>query len=1645
MKTRLTEIKDGAARGRRPAQRRGSVIVLAIGALAALAIVAIAYTVAVRTDRASATTHAASLDGRRQAEAVAGDIASLLAADLNGGKIVTPDMPRFIDGNFNPVAGTSAGAIRLWPRAFEDGDYIDAPRVEKRPDRHTFGLAYANEIPGANSGNAGWRLDVRNATAGVTEPSVAPVQDDPWLASSEPAPSSLATPTGAWDTWAQITNMRSAYRWRKEAAGNDYYWMRDDGRYADLARFFLSPRANDLGRGDPDADLMSQRDATNDPSDWFDEYAPLNPNSANDTINGPALGVNQRVFDFQMNAMGAARDPRPAGTTYELYSPDASGRPLPPTAMTSPRPIELDGLDYRYWTDTDGDLRPDARWQEIDALGSVGGLRWVAAVRIVDLSALVNVNTAVDGGLLANGAFAGMAAVQFPNQPAQTPPVGPQDTAAAGATPADVDLFRLLYGAHWDAGGNVGAWNGTTQTGVAPLGGGISHYSPAAQTSIPGTYAAERRAFREHLDKGLKLTDLINNAYFDGEFALPTAGPPFITLPRYNNTALWRFTRDERAAIYRLFGAAPFERQSFAKAYDLENEVELRTYWGVNSDKVLSPLEQRLDFGYMPGMASTNPGGPPAARRTGPLRAARSTDVERTFQYVRRPNSLTGLANDEAQGRPSVFDLRDDTRRLLTTYSGVGDFSPVPVLNDAIDNGRHVFGDRAVNRKVRLTDFPVNVPAGPSGATIEARKFEMIRQTFEAFTWALAPLATDKPLMPPLARADLSAIHAVSTGQQDFHYGGGTGGPAAAIRTANGSADMGASYALLRAASLAINLADAQDEEPRAMATDPTIEVPTVARLFNVPQVDPTRPPASVTPQAGVLELGTRFSHGDVVRSDILCPPQYMGAFNAGVTLIGLDRQPFLRSASTLAVYENTGAQGRVADPVGPPPVPSQPLTVNADDPGHQFGSIIAVELGNPWPRDIDADGLWVALATDQGWVEFLIDTSANTIIPAGDSVTFYASLHRAGAATEWAATELRWETAAISGAAGAQTPRKLGVTPEFRDPTTGQGISPAPTDPVMFHTLANGAGRQGVVMLFRDVNGQRLLLDRMGTDEAMTTAFPGTHQGSVVVPQPAGATPGSFFSGRIASASSIRRPNEPAAAPLDAGFPAYVVESRADNELDRYVSSGTADWYASWELPTATPPAIEDLFGSASTTGYLGAKAHVGETLASPAWLPSFQLFVPNGALKSTSELHMLSAHTHLFVHATSGAISAADIIVAAAPQPSPLAGPYWLTISEQLGNVAHAAYDTVQAPSATNRNPYLGSLDPSRFTLHSASAAGVNGALGGAGGIADLPDAMAIPLAARVFDCFEALPVPSGLAQGRINVNTAPAKVLRTLPFLSPWQQIATTGYDGELTDATLAAQAANPFDRAALVEAYRSAEPTGPGALNPANAFNTTTGRSAANATNLSGLRSVGQRDGTGAIIGPVPAQGFVSTGELALLARWGVDGAGAPAPGGVGPLQVGGPYKDFAEVGHTNGAAATNAGMSNPPQTNAGQVAVDGILDLRPNTRGFLNNKAHDPIDDAEERLAIYRALANTVSTRSDVYAAWFVIRGYDPRAIQSVEVTRGTTAQAVAAKTELLRKLHPTHESRWLAIFDRSNVREAADRPKLLLLTELPVR
>ena len=211
--------------------------------------------------------------------------------------------------------------------------------------------------------------------------------------------------------------------------------MSPDGRFVNLfnlapavggrrvANFEAQPGlglVNGLPRLSEGLSLLRPQQPNNPQSDLYDSdtVTDYGVSVAGDRRNFPAYFSSRQVGVFR-----PARDLR-TGAGYGPGTPNF--------------------LNYQ-WADADGDGMFDSRWQELtdgrldptnplQFLQTDGNYRYFIAVRIIDASGLVNVNTAGD--------FTAAPTVRRVNNPQAARPV----LRPVGLTPADIDLWRLLTG-----------------------------------------------------------------------------------------------------------------------------------------------------------------------------------------------------------------------------------------------------------------------------------------------------------------------------------------------------------------------------------------------------------------------------------------------------------------------------------------------------------------------------------------------------------------------------------------------------------------------------------------------------------------------------------------------------------------------------------------------------------------------------------------------------------------------------------------------------------------------------------------------------------------------------------------------------------------------------------------------------------------------------------------------------------------------------------------------------------------------------------------------------------------------------------------------------------------------------------------------
>lgn len=1618
--------------------RRGTVLLIALGALGVISLAGLSYVTFVRLDRLGSTTHARVANFQQQVDATTDWIGTLLAADLYGNKVVSRTVPR------DNISSASVGSrVVAWPRRFEDGEYRDHPNT----DFTTFPNTNFDLSAPANQRARLLPLPYRPGAA-TTRFEVAPT-DDTFLASIQPIwNQSSAGSLQYRSRWSTISNLRSAFvyvdNWSNPqnptpADLSDDAYIRQDGRFADLAQFFLDPLTT----------------------------------GGNNRANGGAL----------LSTVVPGRDTGESHDPFEL--------PFAPmnTLDNAPNPAAADftfqKIDERFLADTDGDLRADARWQELDALGSLFGFRWVVAARVVDLSGLANINVATTANYGANPAAIGAQGDRLPT----------------GRTPADVDLFRLLRSAAGDVPGNnwgLSRYDFTTPTG------GVNDQRNIETNALALGVGTSQPTFATHLNEGLGFSEVA----IEAGVATPTNITSFSEAP--NGTFGW-IPQSYRDAYYDRAGADPRNpASSGARAYPPTEMIDLASFWGVNRRALVSRLEERIDGplngnGYLPSPDDPNP------TVFGPLESALADADGRAF-----PMNAGDLPS------PSAQDLRWGTRNLLTTESGVGLFSPVPVLNIDANNpdGRPLYlGDTGLSR--------IDLTALSSGRT---------QDVFQTYLWALAPLAFNEPLTAALIRPNRAANLNLSLGIIDggvlatstngtvddpaldpaFHYGGGAGGEAERfVRELTGTSVsplgdnglglvplgeediIGASYAVLTSLKLAVNTIDAFDQNSS----------PTVARYF----VTDTGTTAATDPDfnfffdsgnTGAIELGNRTPVGEIPSN--LLDPRILGRFasdlnaqnayfddlngnaggagstldalngtgdfndpmaGAGITVVGLEQQPVISEIYTVAAYSNVGSLDN-AERTG---MDGEPNLIDPDNVRDQAGAMIVVQLHNPWPDQISGAQLeqfevWILNPNSTG--ELIDDPAAPPLKLRTESSGFaqrslgpgqtaaYVFEYDAGQDQEFVGVDGMLEAFDGQMELGDLRPLEL-VQPAFNPDVNDS----AP--PVFFQDWA-GTGPGGLgptVVLMRNVAdleapalvdivsgpvGQEFpavldntvqLIDGLPAGATTGTISPGIFSSTDVLTTTAQSlgydltplvqrrlmsAPPVTVRGRLLVTSSISRPIEtPTGSGLSAGlvnlgsaFNSVVANDPATNADEEDIIAQV--WVEEIDTPDVIlmpgqiiQPArsnMNTVFKAAldDTTTLLEATNFADDAFAIA--IPAWEVLIPNQAPFSDADLALVSKHAHLCLNHRLNRMDS------------------WITAGEQFA---------AEARASGLRSTTMGVLDlASSIPGFNAHAPGNIAQDSNEGTIPD--ESLALPLALRIFDAFEALSPSASSARysGRINVNTAPQRVLEALPWLAPWADYTTPNLmmsaNGLRSRAIMAYRDGfDPQNSGADIEGILDS--TGTGVVTPDGITNlSAASRPSDPATTLVNLRrpdlwGLVNNDNTGEEV--FIGRGFVSTAELTLLDNWrAVD---ATPDTIVRPDEA--PSGGFF-TGPTGfpGFATEHAYDTTTTSLVSGPFALD-------------DRDGYDvPANGQAQRIALYRALANIVETRSDVFGAWFIVRAYDPNVIESIRVD---TSDPLAAMED--ERFTPAYESRWFVVYDRSSIDDPSDTPEILLQVQLP--
>lgn len=261
-----------------------------------------------------------------------------------------------------------------------------------------------------------------------------------------------------------------------------------------------------------------------------------------------------------------------------------------------------------------------------------------------------------------------------------------------------------------------------------------------------------------------------------------------------------------------------------------------------------------------------------------------------------------------------------------------------------------------------------------------------------------------------------------------------------------------------------------------------------------------------------------------------------------------------------------------------------------------------------------------------------------------------------------------------------------------------------------------------------------------------------------------------------------------------------------------------------------------------------------------------------------------------------------------------------------------------------------------------------------------------------------------------GQININTADEQVLRTIPMLSPIDRtdVGTAASDQWWWNAPSGVDRWNSnFDVGAAVLAYRE----------KGVAYSRPGGAAATQLIDVRDTKSRGQDEQ------PLGDQEEV----LEMLPLEPPDGR-AKFTGITGIREqpgFGSPGELLAVRSPADPIHSIDALGRPPTPSQVTSIGREGV-DYR---YGAAGDQDDGLANDYDEQLAIAAGAMNSISTRSDVFAVWFVVHGYAESDVLGLGVDD---------------PLIPSVARRFVVVFDRSNVVDPSDAPEVLLFKELPI-
>lgn len=1273
--------------------------------------------------------------------------------------------------------------------------------------------------------------------------------------------------------------------------------------------------------------------------------------------------------------------------------------------------------DPRYmpymWADADGDGFFDSRWQELadvtvtgaprSVIPTEGQYRWFVATRIVDLSGRVNVNTA--RGLLqpdpASGGYAGE----------------PTNAHRLGASPADIDLRRLLTLENSWAMHNTFPSAGPQATSGAQNYEAYDNFGVSQALGEQGFWALRRVLSGEQ----------------------PPAGPLTPGLdPQLADERRDEYTRDRRSGdgVLRTDNEGVYRQYGFG----VEDLADLLAFEGLNNPQSLSSLERAVG-GRM---------GPPIDNLS-PLRENRSLQVERDLSdeveaLALRHTSVRRNLTTLSGGIPRVpARVRFSGPSALDVFTSISSLSESTIPLDPSDADPTVVQDG-----YRLLELgaPTDLPLTSATAEVEERLRRNAHPLFRTFASSLIPAAGEPDAWaPPPGNEWLSTFYGFDR-----------------------------LFALRTAAHMTANMIDMFDGDdiPSAFTLLVDSDGSVRATLESNPAAQDAFPWWS-QPEPGGTNAGVS---GRLDFGDERLPAGSQADGVVAMNVYGLEVHPFITQVSLYSIYsDSTTGESEYVPPgsggvFGPSGSDSSPITIDFDTSTSNddfIGQVFAVQLSNPYTTDI-------VVRDDQYYVRFGelggpvsspqlpdgLEVPAGTRIPAGESVVLYID-------TEDGSGGLydRASTAAPSFYPISESDVESWINLHFNDDPNEQAIRFDADVSVVEDFLAGPAG--GVasdsdanreVTLWTRLNREPVgggsdafsdvMLDRLYDPVALSErptldrrppAVEIEVIGTVAGPDTGTAAEALDNTGfSVLTWGTIARPTGSAAAPRGA-LPAYVLEKPFLEIGDSLNKAETDDL----DLPAPLTPGFSMNRGQFVGGGKLGTAeralidifSSLGGTKGSSAQVPTDIVLEVN----DTAHRHRVTVTTaehpdglgfdDLYVsplrNDNRGRLEISSSQSARMLRPgdflgAPAVGPVqmpprlggsvdpieldWFTTGELL--TLSLGYD--QAPPTNAPVSYPG-LPVDTFSLLDRGHLSLNLPapfvdLDGSGDFSpgDERRGFGVPHAMAVMSNITTIEAPVNTRTpiaGLVNLNTATEATTSVLPGLTPTYESTFDPALAWMNDGTNSLHD-HRSDVAAGIRSYRDKS----GALPREGAAVEFYGPGAQGDSDPEDLN--GRRITTG-LIGLREHIGLLSVGEVLAADRL--------PPGGpiIGPSTYARPHM-IRRLGQDQRSLGVDG-------VDAVRYAPDGSVDQ---ASGMLDDGI---ADDYDEQLALYNGLANSVTVRSDVYAIWFVMHGYAREDVEGLLPDDPMT---------------PSVARRYLIVVDRSNVRRAGDKPRVLLFDELPL-